>query len=140
MTKSTIALLAVLLFAFPLAAQEKPEAPKPNRRVFIVGVVSLAAAKTYDAVSTQNLLNRGGWENDPLFGNHPSPGRLAATNAVIFVGQVAAFHFAERSPHKWLRWSGRAFLAVTIADHVRAGACNASIDPRSPVRQSCAPF
>ena len=139
MTKSTIALFAVLLFAFPLAAQEKPEAPKPNRRVFIAGVVSLAVAKTYDAVSTQNLLNRGGWENDPIFGKHPSSARLAATNAAMFLGEVAVFHFTERSPNKWVRWAGRTFLATTVADHVRAGACNASIDPRSLVRQSCIP-
>ena len=53
-------LFAVLTLAIPLHAQEKPDAPRPNRRVFIGGVTLLATAKMADAITTRQLLDRGG--------------------------------------------------------------------------------
>lgn len=90
-------LLAVLTFAIPLSAQEKPDAPKPNRRVFIAGVDLLAASKAADAITTRQLLDRGGVELNPVFGRYPSPAKQAGINAGIFAAQSTAFYFTERS-------------------------------------------
>src|SRR5690242_13287181 len=108
--KAPFILAVILLFAIPCFAQEKPDMPKPNRKPFIAGTVALAAAKTYDAIETQRLLDRGGHENDPIFGQHPSPAKLGLINAAIFAGEVALFHFTERSKHKPIRWLGRGYI------------------------------
>ena len=136
-------LLLLLLLFWPTSCngQEKPDAPKPKRdcRVFIVGTALLAASKTADAITTRQALDRGGVEANPIFGRHPSPAKQAGVNAIVFAGQVLAFHFTERSRKPWLRWVGRVGLGFQIEEHIRAAACNAHIDARSNARQSCAP-
>ena len=104
--------LAGLLLS-PLAVpQEKPEAPKPkpDRKVFFAGVSLLAAAKTADAITTRQLLDHGGWENNPLLGRHPSSGRLAAFASGQFALQSTAFYFTERNRRAWVRWLARAYV------------------------------
>jgi hypothetical protein len=110
-------------------AQERsalPDTPKPkvNQRVFVAGVSLLAAGKSADVWSTKNLLDRGGWENNPSVGRHPSSGRLAGHAAATFLGQSTAFYFTERSRHAWLRWTGRVYLGLAIEEHSRLAACN----------------
>ncbi len=83
-------LLVVLLLAVSLHAQEThkiAKVPQFNRRLFIAGVSLLAASKTADAITTRQLLDRGGWENNPLFGRHPSPAKHAGINLGIFAAQ-----------------------------------------------------
>ena len=70
------------LLRTPLLAQSLPDAPKPkpaikhfNSRVFVGGVSLLAASKTADAITTQQLLDRGGWEGNPLLGRHSNPAK-----------------------------------------------------------------
>jgi hypothetical protein len=126
-----VAFLAFFLFVSPTNAQI--EAPKPNRRTFLAGVCLLAAAKTADAISTRQLLDRGGWENNSLFGRYPSPAKQAGINAAMFAGQTAVFYFTERSRHAWVRWTGRTWLGLTVANHARLAFCNASIDTRGSV-------
>lgn len=135
-------LLVVLLLAVPLHAQEKPEAPKPktDRKVFAVGTALLAASKTADAITTRQLLDRGGWENNPFLGRHPSNGRLAAFASGQFALQSTAFYFTERNRHAWIRWLGRAYVGFAIEEHVRLAACNAGIDPHSGRVQNCRIF
>ena len=68
----------VFLLAVTLHAQEpqKPDAstPKPaieqhfNRRMFFAGISLLAASKTPDAITTLQLLDRGGFDLNPMFG------------------------------------------------------------------------
>ena len=111
-----------------------------NHKAFIAEVSLLAAAKSADAITTRQLLDRGGWENNPVFGRHPSPGKQAGINAGIFAAQSAALYFTERSRHSWIRWTGRAFLAHAIEEHARLAACNAGIDTRSPAITHCEPF
>jgi len=51
----------VILFLVPIvSAQEKPDAPKPNKQIFVTGISLLAAAKTADAITTRQALDRGG--------------------------------------------------------------------------------
>ena len=140
-------LFVVLALAIPLHAQDKPlpEAPKPkpcvrfNRRVFVAGVSLLAAAKTADAITTRQLLNRGGQELNPIFGRHPSPAKQAGINLGVFVAQAGLFYLTEHR-HAWVRWTGRALLATATEEHARLAACNAGINTRSPVVQSCKPL
>lgn len=136
------ATLLFLLFAGVASAQEKPEAPKPktDRKIFFAGVSLLAASKAADAITTRQLLDRGGWENNPVFGKHPSPAKQAGINLAFFAGQTAGFYFTERTKHAWVRWTGRAFLGAEAADHVKLAVCNARIDPRSPTVQNCRPL
>lgn len=136
----------LLLFLLPSFARGQatplPDAPSPkpqqiDRKAFFAGAGLLAAAKTADAISTRELLDRGGWENDPLFGRHPSAARQAEINAAIFAGQVAVYYFTERSRHSWVRWTGRTWLGLTIANHARLASCNAGIDVRSATVTNC---
>lgn len=132
-------LAACLLLLFcPLARAQKelPDAPKPNdKKIFIIGTAALAAAKSYDAITTQQLLNRGGVEMDPLFGRHPSSARIAGINAAMFGAESFAFYLTEHSHKRWIRWLGRGYISYSIADHIRAGVCNSGIHP--PSNQSC---
>lgn len=132
----------LLLLVVPALAQELPDAPKPkhDRKVFWIGTAALAAGKTYDAIETRSLLDRGGWENDPLFGRHPSSAKLGLVNAAIFAGEATLFHFTERSKHKAVRWLGRGYIALSVAQHVRDGSCDAGVDTRSPAAQNCRAF
>jgi hypothetical protein len=109
-------LFAILTLAIPLYAQEKslPEAPKPNKKIFVAGVALLAAAKTADAITTRQLLDGGGWENDPVFGRHPAPAKQAGINLALFAGESAVFYVTERNRHAWVRWTGRAAVPATL--------------------------
>lgn len=135
------AVLILLLLAVPANAQEKPEAPKPkphSATVFWLGTAALAASKTFDATETRSLLDRGGHENNPVFGRHPSPAKQGLINAAFFAGQTFLFYKTEHSRHKWLRWTGRAYLTFTAEEHYRLGVCNAGINTQAPMR-NCHP-
>jgi hypothetical protein len=137
-----LALAALIFFAPNLYAQQKalPDAPKPNKKIFIAGVSLLAAAKTADAITTRQLLDRGGWENNSVYGRHPSPGKHAGINLALFAGEPAVFYLTEHNRHSWIRWTGRALLAYSIADHSHAAACNAGINPHAAEAQNCGPL
>ena len=139
----SVRVLLVLLCFFLASiahAQEKPDAPKPNKKILVTGVSLLAAAKTADAITTRQLLDRGGWENNSAFGHHPSPAKQAGINLAFFASESAVFYLTERNRHSWVRWAGRAFLAHSIADHAHAAACNAGLNPGLRVTQSCGPL
>jgi hypothetical protein len=127
----SIALFVVLALAIPLQAQQKPDAPKPkkqfSRKVYVAGVALLAASNVADAINTRQLLNRRGWENNPIFGKHPSPAKQAGINAGIFAAQSFAFYLTERNRHAWVRWTGHALLATATEEHARLAACNAGL-------------
>ena len=146
----------LLLLSTASLAQEpaKPEAPKPktqalvtrntayaavtpHRRVFLFGVSLLAASKTADAITTRQVLDRGGWENDHVFGRHPSPAKQSLINLGIFGVQAGVFYLTERNRHAWIRWTGRAFLAHEIEEHTRFAACNAALNAHPLVTQNC---
>jgi hypothetical protein len=81
-----------------------------------------------------------GWENDPVFGRHPSPAKQAGINLAFFAGESALFYFTEHSRYAWIRWTGRAFLAQSIIEHSLAAACNAGISLHAPGPQNCGPL
>lgn len=130
----------VLLVAATVHSHKIVGAPHFNRRVFIMEASLLAVAKSADMVSTQRLVDRGGWENNPVFGRHPSPARLASINAGIFAAQVGVVYLTEHSRHAWVRWAGRAFIAHAIIEHGYLTACNAGIDTHATRVQNCRPL
>src|SRR5271157_4681822 len=147
-------IVAVLFFAIPLAAQQPqqilPDAPQPkieltssahrNPRIFWTGVSLLAASTTADAITARQGFNRGESEIDPVFGKHPSAGRQAAINALFFAGQSTLFYETEKNRRWYVRWGGRAFIGLVIADHVHLAVCNSKINPLSLHVQSCHEF
>lgn len=71
----TLAFLVICLFPSPTLAQTLPDAPKPkphSQKVFWIGTALLAASQTADAITTRQIQDRGGWENNPLLGRRPS--------------------------------------------------------------------
>jgi hypothetical protein len=132
-------IIAVLFFAFPLGAQQPqplPDAPKPkpevrsshlNPRIFWTGVSLLAASKTADAISTRRLLNDGGWETNSIYGREPSPGRQAGINAAFFAGQISLFYLTERSSNRYIRWAGRTYIGLQVANHSKLTAGNIAV-------------
>ena len=97
--------------AVPVAQEPKPaiRVPHFNRKAFIAEVSLLGAAKTADAITTRQLLDRGGHENNPIFGSHPSPGTQAGINLGIFTAQSGALYLTEHSRRSWIRWSAAPF-------------------------------
>lgn len=136
--------LLFLLLAVPLYAQEpvKPESPKPktDRKVFLVGVSLLAASKTADAITTRQVHDRGGWENNPVFGWHPSPAKQSLINLGIFGAQAGVFYLTEHNRHAWVRWTGRALIGHEILEHSRLAAGNSGLNPQGTQIQKCLPL
>ena len=97
----------------------------------------LAGSTVADAVTTRQLLNRGGFERNPLFGKNPSPAKQAGINAVFFAGSVTAFYFTEKSHNRFVRWAGRSWIGLQTAQHSYLAACNSGINVRAPVQQTC---
>ena len=133
-------IILLLLAAFTCAAQEKPEAPKPNHRVFYVATSILAASSSADFLATSRLLARGGHENNSWLGSHPSNAHISSFAAAYFAGQTTAFYFTEKNPHRLIRWAGRAYIGLAIEEHARMAACNATVNVHSPHAQNCRSF
>ncbi len=93
-----------------------------------------------DAITARQWPGRGGWENNPVFGRHPSPAKQAGINAGIFAAQSAGFYLTEHSKHAWVRWTGRALSGLAIEQHARLAACNAGINPHAPAIQNCGAY
>jgi hypothetical protein len=106
----------------------------------ISGVSLLAASQAADAITTRQLLGRGGWENNPLFGRHPSPAKQAGINLAFFAGESAVFYLTEHNRHAWIRWTGRAFLAHAVIEHSYLAGCNAGINTHAPEAHNCTPL
>ena len=134
-------LLTLFLLSTVALAQEKPDAPKPkhDRKVFIAGTVLLAASSAADAISTKQLLDRGGWESNPILGRHPSNARLTGVFAAEFAMEALAFRLTEHGRKPWLRWLGRAYIGFSIEEHSRLAGCNSRIDVHTP-NQNCRPL
>lgn len=142
----------IMAGAFVALGDDLPDAPLPksdavrvevnhrtNKKIFLAGVSLLAAAKTADAISTMHLIDRGGWENNPLLGKHPGPAKIAAVNATFFAGETLLFRFTEKSRHPAVRWLGRGYISFTIVNHARLASCNSKIDVHGPA-QNCGMF
>lgn len=113
----------------PPVMLEKIDTPKPkaDRRIFWAGVSLLAASKTADAITTRRVLDDGGWENNPAFGRNPTAARQAGLNTAYFAAAVSAFYLTEHSRSRAVRWGGRAFIGLVVANHIKLAAGNSSI-------------
>lgn len=128
----------------PDAPQAKPEAPvktthKLNRPVFWLGTAALAGSKSADMWTTRIALDKGRLEGNPVFGPHPSNARLAGISAAFFAADATLFYLTERSQHRWIRWGGRAYIGLVVANHVKLAACSAGSDLHSPPCRPLAP-
>lgn len=97
--------LPFLLLASPLRAQETRKmanVPRFNRKAFIAEVSLLATAKTADAITTRQLLDRGGTELKPIFGSNPSPAKQSLINLGFFAAQSGVFYLTEHNRHAWV--------------------------------------
>jgi hypothetical protein len=103
--------------------EERPQR-RFNRLVFFSALTALGASKAYDGVTTRNTLERGGWENNPVYGRYPSVGRQVTVNAAFFAGESALFYATEHSRRRWIRWTGRITLMFAIEENLRLGVCN----------------
>ena len=110
-----------------------------DKRVFWSMTGALAASQIADTLTTESVINHGGQEQNPIFGQHPKPVPYAMTNFGIFAAQVGIFYLAEHSKRHAIRWTGRAFIAAVTVNHARLAACNASINPHDPT-QKCSSF
>ena len=125
-----------------LLAQTKnlPENPKPHHHLLPFEIAVLASSQTFDAISTRKLLNRGGWENNPAFGRHPSPKRQAVINLAEFSAESLLLYKTERSQRWYVRWAGRVYLLAATEEHLRLATCNSAINVQSPVAHNCRSF
>lgn len=145
---------ALLVLAASAMADDLPDAPAPNmrsyglpkrevsahrfdKRVYFTGIALLGAAKAADAITTRQLLDRGGWENNHLQGRHPSAGRQAVFNLAFFAAQSGLFYVTEHNRHAWIRWTGRAWLGAVVVNHAQLASCNAGVNVHSAVEQNC---
>jgi hypothetical protein len=139
-------LLALFLLLVPIAkAKDLPDNPQPqerkfSRKVFLAGTTLLAASTTADAVSTRILLNNGGWENNSEYGLHPSVAKQAGINAAFFAAEVGIFTYTERNRRWYVRWGGRAYVGLVVANHFELAACNATIDTHAAHARNCHPI
>lgn len=125
-------LALALLFAWPVAAQELPPAPRPKTidRKFLVAVGALAGAESFDMTETKLLLDRGGREyNLSDFGTaHPSTRRIVLVESGWFAGELFVTYELKK-PHSWLPRRISRVLAYTwwvpaafqTAQHIRFG-------------------
>ncbi len=113
---------------------------KQAKKVFYIGSAALAASTVADAISTRQLLNRGGFEMNPIYGKRPSPAKQAGINAAFFAGSVGVFYLTERSHSRVIRWAGRSWIGLQTAQHSYLAACNSAINVRAPVQQTCGPL
>jgi len=124
--------LGCLALATAQAGRALPDAPKPKpersgaaERLWLAEAATLAVLYTADFTMTARGLGEGCGpgcrmrETDPLFGRHPSNGRIAATAGALFVAHSLILRRTERSRHAWVRWAGRAGFAYLVVDEGR---------------------
>ena len=111
-------------FSTKTGQEPKPALCVPHYgRKTLIAEVSLFAAgpsKSADANTTRRLLDRGGWENNPIFGRHPSPAKQAGINLGIFGAQAGLLYVTEYNRRAWVRWGGRAFIGHAVFEHSRS--------------------
>jgi hypothetical protein len=107
------------------------EAPQDNwRRASLLSTGVALAAGLYDIHTTQNVLAAGGVEANPLYGAHPSAGKLYGVTIATVLGQYA---FAEWWRHRHpgqARSIDRSTFLVNLgitAVHVSAGVHNSAL-------------
>jgi hypothetical protein len=117
------------LILFCALCRPQPKLPRVADRKFITIMAILGTAKTMDAVSTERMLNRGGHENNSMFGRYPSTGRIAGVNAAYFSGEVALAHVLNRygRRHRWARYLWLLEPSFQAAQHIQLAYMNFQI-------------
>jgi len=114
-----------------MAAQEKPDCPKPKpvapaARVAdakfwtAMGVLGTSAAADY--IATRQVLDRGGYEKNPIFGRHPSVARQVAIGGAYFAGEVLLAYELKKFGRRH-RWARHLWLIDPVAqseEHMRS--------------------
>jgi len=101
--------------------------PKPlertNKRIFFISTAALALSKSWDAETTLTALRRGAHEVDVQWavGSRPSATTLSLLDASVYVATVTSFFFTERSHNRWIRWTGRTVMGLSIGGATGSG-------------------
>lgn len=82
-----------------------------------------------DLRSTRGMLDRGGYESNPLYGPRPSNGRLAAIGGAWLVGQTLLVRETRRAPW-WVKWPARLYVGYAVEEHLRLAARNRGVCTR----------
>lgn len=130
-----------VVLAIAAAVTPLPDAPVPkvitpaakpdhSRRIWLMETAVLGSLYAADFTLTARGLGTPWYpgcvgpgcihmESDPLYGRHPSDTRIALTTAAMFAAETLLLRKTERSRHRWVRWSGRAFFAYIVVDEAR---------------------
>lgn len=112
-TATVLQLLTILILSLPAAASD----PWDTTEKVLYGTCLITSG--LDMISTHKFQGEGYKEWNPILGEQPSDGKLAA----YWVG-LAAVHclVADRLPSKW--WARKAYLFVVTAAHASAARHN----------------
>lgn len=91
----------------------KPDLKWTTGEVACIGVMALG--QIGDGVSTHNVLSRGGYELNPILGEHPSDGKLIAWKVATSAFILLIAHVAPSIDQKWGRRLRKALLLSTGA-------------------------
>lgn len=102
---------------------DPPEAPRPKviDRQFLAVYGALSTAKTLDMMSTVHSLAAGAREQNPLFGSHPSTGRLVGLNLAYLGGELVMGYELKKfgMRHRWARYLWMIEPGFQTTDHIR---------------------
>jgi hypothetical protein len=96
---------------------------------FWVAMGVLAASDAADSVTTRQALDRGAYEYNPLYGTHPSNGRLITVSCAYLVGEVVLAYELKRfsRKHRWARWMWLVEPSWQTVQHVRVASHNEAL-------------
>lgn len=127
---ATLGFLPTILMA---QTAVKPQLKKParqfNSKAYTLEVGLLGASRMADAITTRRLLNNGGLERNPIFGQRPSAARQGAINAGFFVLDVGVLWLTEHSRHRAIRWMGRSWAGLETQQETKFALCNSGLNP-----------
>lgn len=126
MAAKNLIIAVLFLIAIPALAQEQPHFSKKR---FIVQLSALAGSAIADGITTAHVQDRGGFEVNPIYGRHPSSGRLAAIQLGFFTSSGSLLWFGEHSHFRWMRWGSRSYVAGETAFHSFAAVHNTGVCP-----------
>jgi len=79
--------------------------------------ILLSLSTVADVHTSNTCQSRGCVERDPVFGRHPSPGRLWAESAAITGAEIYGLHATRKK--RVLKWAVRLLVMYEVEEHTR---------------------
>ena len=118
---------AVVCLGLLVNAHCQDKLPDAPSKVFWTLAAVDAGAVTADLVTSRQMLDRGCYETNPLYGHYPSAGRMTGIMVGITAGELAFAHFAVKSRKKWLYRPAFALVGYEAAQHMRFSYANTAL-------------